>query len=123
MRRLRAVALSALLGILNLSGGYAATDEDAYAAMAQFTSITSKTINSAGCLITASANFSDFVARVDTFRSAWLNRDYSIDFYNQRQKQVFVFTIIKRYAELLTEGLYREMQPPKLFLFNHCKIR
>lgn len=106
------IALGLVLSFLDVSRGYASTDEAAYATMTEFTSITSKTINSAGCLITASANFPSFIGHQEVFRNAWLNKDYSIDFYNQRRKQVFVFMIVKRYAELLTEGLYREANPP-----------
>ena len=89
----------------------ASADNDPYAALQTFTSITSKTINSAGCLVAASADVDGFYKQLDTFRNAWLNKDYSIDFYNQRRKQVFVHVIVKRYAELLTEGLYREAKP------------
>lgn len=93
---IRLIALTLIVSLFSILSSHASSDDDAYTAMAGFTSITSKTINSAGCLITASADFNGFNDHLDIFRSAWLNRDYSIDFYRQRRKQVFVFVIVKR---------------------------
>lgn len=94
------------------SSAWADSDDEAYAALNTFTRLTSKTINSAGCLIAATADFSQFTSKIAVFRDAWLNRDYSLDFYAQRRKQVFTYIVAKRYAELLTEGLYRQANPP-----------
>ena len=47
------------------------------------------------------------------FREEWLNRDYSLDFYIQRAKQVFLYMIVKRFAEIITEGLYSHGGPPR----------
>jgi hypothetical protein len=108
----RLFALTLAVSLATISSGYGSDDDDPYPALASFTSITSKIINSAGCLVAASADFNGFNDHLGTFRSAWLNRDYSIDFYRQRRKQIFVFVIVKRFAELLTEGLFRHGNPP-----------
>lgn len=94
------------------NGAHANSDDDAYAALQTFAHVTSKTINSAGCLVTASVDFNGFTSKLALFREVWLNKDYSVDFYTQRRKQVFLFVVAKRYAELLTEGLYRGVKPP-----------
>ena len=59
------------------------------------------------CKITATAFFSVYSEHIPEFREAWLNRDYSVDFYKQRQKQFFSAVIVKRIAESMTESLYR----------------
>src|SRR5215212_6830172 len=58
-----------------------------------------------------SVDFDAYQEHLPVFRDAWLNRDYSMDFYRQRQKQVFVYAVLKHYAELLTEGLYSQESP------------
>ena len=108
----RSFALAIFLSLSFISGGYAATDDDAYNALAKFATVSSKTINSAGCLITATADFDGFFSQISTFRDAWLNQDFSVDYYSQRRKAVFVYIVLKRFAEILTEGLYRNEKPP-----------
>jgi hypothetical protein len=61
-----------------------------------------------GCPVLGTIDFDGFYAQLPVFREAWLNKDYSVDFYNQRRKQIFVYTIVKRFAEILTEALYRD---------------
>jgi hypothetical protein len=78
-----------------------------YDALQKFTSLSSKIINSKECLITGLADFDNYYEHIPVFREAWLNKDHSEDFYRQRRKQIFIFIVAKRYAELLTEGLYR----------------
>ncbi|TXM66628.1 hypothetical protein FV226_23165 [Methylobacterium sp. WL12] len=81
-------------------------DDAAYEALLTTAKITSKTINDAGCLVTATADFDAYQQQLAVFREAWLNRDQSIDFYRQRRKQVFTYLVLKRFAELITEGIY-----------------
>ncbi|NTF59420.1 hypothetical protein G6L12_31395 [Agrobacterium rhizogenes] len=84
------------------------SEDDAYSALKIFSVVTSKTINDAGCLVTASMDFNKFSDKVAIFRDAWLSRDYSVDFYQQRRKQIFVYVVVKRFAELVTEALYSD---------------
>ena len=65
-------------------------DDPAYTALSEIARINSKTINSAGCLVSGSVDFEGFQSKLSVFRERWLNRDYSEDFYRQRRKQVFV---------------------------------
>jgi hypothetical protein len=62
-------------------------------------------------LVTASADFDASKQYLPLFREAWLNRDYPLDFYVQRGRQVFLYMIVKRFAELITEGLYSKDGP------------
>jgi len=105
-------ALALWVGALTASEAYAAANDDAYQALLGFTSISSKTVNSAGCLVTGAADFDGFTDKLPTIRDAWLNRDYSVDFYNQRRKQVFAHVVLKRFAAALTEAIYSK-DPPK----------
>jgi hypothetical protein len=115
----RSITFAFLTSFLAISNAHAeaappsASDPNdaAYEALAKFTKINSKTVNSAGCLVAATADFDGYYPYLPTFRDAWLNLDYSVDFYSQRRKQVYAYTILKRFAELLTEGLYRKEQP------------
>ncbi|WP_349958083.1 hypothetical protein [Rhizobium sp. ZPR3] len=86
----------------------ASSEEDAYSALKSFSTLTSKTINDAGCLVTASMDFNKYAEKLAIFRDAWLSRDYSVDFYQQRRKQIFVYVVVKRFAELVTEALYSD---------------
>jgi hypothetical protein len=88
------------------SGEERKPDDAAYDALLATAKISSKTINEAGCLITGIADFENYKKQLPVFREAWLNRDFSIDFYRQRQKQVFTFLVLKRFAELITEGIF-----------------
>jgi hypothetical protein len=107
------VRLLALVSALSFGASSSKAADDSYAAMSKFTAITSKTINTAGCVITGSADFDAFKPYLQLFREEWLNRDYSLDFYAQREKQVFLYMIIKRFAEVITEGLYSHSGPPQ----------
>jgi|GEM_PF-2997063 len=94
-----------------------AADTDPYEALVAFSTITSKQVDQNNCKISGVMDFDKFGSSLSVFREAWLNRDYSLDYYNMRRKQLFVGIIAKRYAELLTEGLYNSPDPPKL---DHC---
>ena len=83
-------------------------DKNAYNALTSLAHITSKQVTQNGCSVTAVADFQEYTKHLSLFREAWLNRDYSFDFYNHRRKQVFIFSVLKKYAELITEGLYTE---------------
>jgi len=74
--------------------------------MMKFISISHKEISASRGIVKAVANFEGYPKYLPIFREAWLNRDFSIDFYNQRRKQVLLYTVLKRYAELITEGMY-----------------
>jgi hypothetical protein len=81
-------------------------EEDAYAALRDIITVTSKIITASDCSVNATVDFERYTPRLGLFRDAWLNRDFSVDFYNQRRKQIFLYVIVKRAAELLTLGLY-----------------
>ncbi len=83
------------------------TDDAAYEALLNFATIASMEATKTSCSVAAVADFDAYTPHLVTFREKWLNKDYSVDFYNQGRKQVFVYTILKRYAELITEGLYQ----------------
>lgn len=106
-------SLVAITLALSISVSSAKAADDPYAAMQNFAKVTSKTINSAGCLVTGSADFETSMKYFPIFREEWLNRDYSLDFYVQRAKQVFLYMIVKRFAEVITEGLYSHDGPPQ----------
>ena len=106
-------SLLAITLALSISVSSTKAADDPYAAMQNFTKLTSKTINSAGCLVMGSADFDTSKQYLPIFREEWLNRDYSLDFYVQRGKQVFLYMIVKRFAELITEGLYSHGGPPQ----------
>lgn len=82
-------------------------EEDPYAVLHEIVSVVSKNVTATGCAIKAVAEFDRYPSHLALFREAWLNKDFSVDFYNQRQRQVFLFVVVKRSAELMTEGLYR----------------
>jgi hypothetical protein len=96
----------------SISASSAAGADNPNTAMQNFAKITSKTINTVGCLVTGSADFDASKQYFSVFREQWLNRDYSLDFYVQRAKQVFLYIILKRFAEGITEGLYSHGGPP-----------
>lgn len=83
----------------------------AYKAMLSFTKVTR--IEPVECVVEGEADFEGFKPHLDVIREAWLNRDFSIDFYQQRWKQVFLFLAVKRFAEVVTEGLYRYPGPDR----------
>jgi hypothetical protein len=106
-------SLVAITLALSISVSSTKAADDPYAAMQHFAKVTSKTINSAGCLVTGSVNFEASKQYFPIFREEWLNRDYSLDFYVQRAKQVFLYMIVKRFAEIITERLYSHGGPPQ----------
>jgi hypothetical protein len=86
----------------------AGTEDDPYSVLETFTSVAFGKPNSTECPLIGKIDFDGFSAKLPFFREAWLNKDYSIDFYNQRRKQIFVYTITKRFAEVITEAFYRD---------------
>jgi len=74
--------------------------------MMNFISISHKEISANRCIVKAVANFEGYPRYLPVFREAWLNRDFFVDFYKQRRKQVLLYTVLKRYAEVITEGIY-----------------
>jgi hypothetical protein len=84
------------------------TGDDPYSVLETFTSVAAGKLNSSACPLVGTIDFDGFSAKLPFFREAWLNKDYSIDFYNQRRKQIFVYTISKRFAEVITEAFYRD---------------
>jgi hypothetical protein len=99
------VLVFAIASIFKISTSCEA-EEDPYAALRDIITVTSKRITAADCSVSVTADFEQYPPRLGLFRDAWLNKDFSVDFYNQRRKQVFLYVIIKRAAELVTEGLY-----------------
>ncbi|WP_156898202.1 hypothetical protein [Methylocapsa acidiphila] len=115
----RFIIVNLISSLLYCTHALAARDDNAaYSALLDFASISSKTINSAGCLVTGTIDFGGFVSKLDVFKEAWLNRDYSADFYAQRRKQVFIYIVVKRYAELITEGLFHNEKPSSVCSFS-----
>lgn len=109
--------LTLALSMFCLASSIAAEEDAAYEALVRIQNIDSEDITPGKCSIQASLDFDSFTNDIAIYRDAWLNRDYSVDYYNQRRKQVFSYLVAKRYAELLTEGLYRE-KAPKLCNFS-----
>lgn len=99
------VVVSAIASIFQISTSCEA-EEDPYAALREVVTITSKNITATDCSVGVVADFERYPPRLALFRDAWLNKEFSVDFYNQRRKQVFLYVIVKRAAELVTEGLY-----------------
>jgi hypothetical protein len=81
--------IAAITLILQLSSACQA-EEDPYAALNEFVNITSKHITVNDCSLTAVADFERYPSHLALFREAWLDRDFSLDFYNQRQKRLSV---------------------------------
>jgi hypothetical protein len=109
---LRSSVLGIFLSLSVISSGNANTEGDAYRALSALAKVTSETVNSEGCLIAATADSDGFFGQIAIFRDAWLNKDFSIDYYSQRRKTFFVYVVLKRLAEALTEELYRGQKPP-----------
>jgi hypothetical protein len=65
------------------------------------------------CKIDATVDFELYKPRLAIFREAWLNRDYSVDFYALREKQVLIYIILKRVAEMLTEARFGGQDSPE----------
>lgn len=80
--------------------------KNAHDALTSLARITSKEVKQNSCSVTAVADFQEYTKHLSLFRETWLNKDYSLDFYNQRRKQVLIYVVLKRYAEIITEGLY-----------------
>jgi hypothetical protein len=87
------------------------TGDDPYSVMETFTTVTFGNPGSHECPLIGTIDFDSFSSKLPFFREAWLNKDYSVDFYNQRRKQIFVYTITKRFAEVITEAFYRDKNP------------
>jgi hypothetical protein len=100
---------------LSFAGSAYAVDEDAAdpnKAIVEMIQVAPADPQSNDCVVKITADFAKFYERLPIFRNAFLNHDFSIDFYKQRRKQVFSFTILRRVAELITEGLYRGQSTP-----------
>lgn len=97
------IAFAVLLSAIPNST-YAA--DDPYAALGTLLNVTTKNITQTSCSISATLNFEEYPQHLPLFRDAWLNKEFSVDFYNQRRKQVFVYVVAKRAAELITGALY-----------------
>lgn len=111
-----ASALTFLMSITTCQADEPNADNAALNALTSIFSVDPIAKNQATCAVHATADFAKYIPKLETFRQAWLNRDYSIDFYNQRRKQVFAFLIAKRYGELMTEGLFNSQvnkSPPE----------
>lgn len=81
---------------------------DPYEALEKFITVNPEDAEKSFCIIKAVADFDDYKQYLPLFRDTWLNHDYSIDFYQQRAKQIFVYIVLKRFSEAITEGVYRE---------------
>ena len=81
---------------------------DPYKAITETVQIMQPDPKSEDCNIRATADFAKFYERLGIFRDAFLNRDFSLDFYTQRRKQVLAFIVLKHAAEMITEGSYRD---------------
>jgi hypothetical protein len=97
---------AALISVLLLSTTVCCADEDPYRALKELITLTSKDIGPDRCSVSATVDFEGYTGHLALFRESWLNEDYSLDFYNQRRKQVFLYFIVKRVADVMTIGLY-----------------
>ncbi len=108
----RLVIAAVIVSILTFSAAVADFEDDAYSILQKITTVAFAKDGSTGCPVVGVIDFDGFYSNLPSFREAWLNKDYSVDFYNQRRKQVFVYTIVKRFAEMITESLYRNNDHP-----------
>ena len=92
---------------------------DPYEAIVKNSKLLERRLGYNDCIIKGQIDFDAFIPSLGDVRDAWLNRDYSMDFYRQRRKQVFAFTVIKRYAELVTLGLYQNPKPG----YDECRFQ
>ncbi len=105
-----------LIGLLLVGTPSQAEDtnpHDPYKALVEILKQTDRNINAQACTVDATVDFALYQPKLAIFRDAWLNRDYSVDFYAQRGKQVLAFVVLKHEAELLTEGLYNGHETPE----------
>lgn len=101
-----------------LSAQCLASENDALNALMKIQEIKTKTITADKCLVEGILDFESYINDLSVYRDAWLNKDYSIDFYNQRRKQIFIHVIAKQYARLLTQGLYATEKAQKICSFS-----
>lgn len=87
MKRLRLVSL--VFGIVTSIGigAGAVAETDPYEALGKVVTVNPADPENGFCIITAVADFDEYKHYLQLFRDAWLNHDYSIDFYQQRGKQ------------------------------------
>ena len=103
---LKAILIASVLALG--SNNYARAEDDSYAALKSFSELTSDKTDNDGCWVIATADFEQFGPHLSLIREAWLDRDYSLDFYTQRRKQVFLFIILNRLGDVITETLYTD---------------
>ena len=84
----------------------AGAEDAAYKAIIAMTQLTLPDPKSDDCNVKGVVVFMKYADKLPVFREAFLNQGYSIDFYNQRRKQVLSYVVLKRAAELITEGMY-----------------
>ena len=89
------------------------SDDNPYKSIAETMTITPPDAKADDCAVRATIDFAKYAERLPIFREAFMNRDYSIDFYGQRRKQVLVFTVLKHAAEMMTESLYQNRNQPE----------
>ena len=115
---LSTITAAALLASLPARADDSAEDK-AYKAITDIVQVAPRDQNSDDCNVKGTADFAKYMDDLPIFRDAFLNHDYSVDFYNQRRKQVFVAIVLKRAAELITEGFYHgHTQPECHFSFT-----
>jgi hypothetical protein len=84
------------------------SEEDPYATLSKFVENGDITLTSVKCNVELIAKFERAKPYYNLYREEWLNKEYGIDFYLQRGKQVFIYFVVKRIAESFTEALYRD---------------
>ena len=99
-------ALSAIICIVILYSSPSQSRENPYETFDTFVTIPTKTLEQNNCVVKVVADFDLSLEHYSVYRDEWLNRDYSLDFYQQRRKQVFLFVVAKRVAEVITESVY-----------------
>src|ERR1700730_15635980 len=63
-------------------------------------------VSPATCNVTATVNFSEFLAHMEAVRETWLNRDYSADFYRMRGMSTLSYVVAKKVGALMTDMVY-----------------
>ena len=112
-----ALIAGALLGGSPARADDPSAEDKAYKALLEIVQVKPRDPKSDDCVVKGVADFTKYADQVPLFREAFLNREFSDDFYKQRRKQVFSFIVLKRAAELITEGMYNGKSQPECKFF------
>ena len=103
------------LALLVCTPSFAETSDDnsPYAALIDITKLKPSDPGSRTCIVDGTVDFARFHDKLGIFREAYLNKELSLEFYAQREKQVLSYIVLKHDAELITEGMYNGRDNPE----------